>query len=106
MSLHPKPFERIKSGEKIDELRLNDEKRQEIKVGDHIVFSKRPELAEKIEVVVVSLAPYKNFEELYEGVGLKYPRSTKNDFIAGMHEYYSKEDEEKFGALEIGIKLI
>ncbi len=39
MSLHPKPFERIRIGKKIGELHLNDEKRQSIKIVDHIIFS-------------------------------------------------------------------
>ena len=38
MSLRPHPFEKIKLGEKTIELRLYDEKRKEIKVGDTIEF--------------------------------------------------------------------
>ena len=106
MSLHSKPFERIKSGEKVDELRLNDEKRQQIKVGDHIMFSKRSELVEKIEVEVIALTPYKNFNDLYDGLKDRYSKWSKADFVIGMHEYYSPEDEVKYGALEIGIRLI
>ena len=36
MKLHASPFEKIKSGEKTIELRLFDEKRRQIKVGDTI----------------------------------------------------------------------
>ena len=39
MKLDPQPFESIKSGEKTIELRLFDEKRQLINVGDTIVFT-------------------------------------------------------------------
>ena len=39
MKLNPYPFEMIKSGQKTIELRLLDEKRQLIKVGDTIVFT-------------------------------------------------------------------
>jgi ASC-1-like (ASCH) protein len=39
MKLQPNPFEQIKNGSKTLELRLNDEKRQLIKVGDEIEFS-------------------------------------------------------------------
>ena len=38
MNLNPEPFEMIFSGQKTIELRLNDEKRQMIKVGDMIEF--------------------------------------------------------------------
>ena len=39
MKLHPAPFEMIKSGKKTIELRLYDEKRRKIKVGDEIIFT-------------------------------------------------------------------
>ena len=40
MKLKKDPFEAIRSGEKIYELRLLDVKRKQIKVDDHIVFKK------------------------------------------------------------------
>ena len=40
MKLNKSPFERIKNGTKTIEFRLFDEKRQQIKVGDKIEFSK------------------------------------------------------------------
>ena len=39
MKLNAYPFEMIKSGEKTIEIRLFDEKRQQIKAGDKIVFT-------------------------------------------------------------------
>jgi len=39
MKLQPSPFEKIKNGSKTIEVRLNDEKRQLLKVGDEIQFS-------------------------------------------------------------------
>ncbi|HCC22416.1 hypothetical protein A2480_01295 [Candidatus Uhrbacteria bacterium RIFOXYC2_FULL_47_19] len=106
MKLHPYPFDRIKSGQKIDELRLNDEKRKLIKIGDQIEFSRRPDLKEKLIVKVISLNTYPNFVDLYEGVKKRYPTSDKDNFIEGLRQYYSPEDEVKFGALEIGIRLV
>ena len=38
MKLYPAPFDSIKSGRKTVEMRLNDEKRQLIKIGDRIRF--------------------------------------------------------------------
>ena len=43
MKLNESPFERIKNGKKTIEFRLYDEKRQQIKIGDKIEFSKLPE---------------------------------------------------------------
>ena len=39
MNLAPSPFEMIKSGAKTIELRLYDEKRRAVKVGDTIEFT-------------------------------------------------------------------
>jgi len=106
MRLHPGPFDCIKSGQKIDELRLNDEKRRLIKIGDRIEFSERPDLREKLLVEVVSLTGYPTFAEMYDGVRDKYPKASRDSFVAGMRRYYSPEEEAEFGALEIGIRLI
>ena len=38
MNLDSNPFEMIKNGTKTIELRLNDDKRRKIKVGDYIIF--------------------------------------------------------------------
>ena len=65
MKLNENPFERIKDGTKTIEFRLFDEKRQQIKVGDQIEFSKLPDLQEKLLVDVVELYREKTFENLF-----------------------------------------
>ena len=40
MKLKKEPFEMIKSGKKIYELRLYDEKRKKLKIGDTVEFEK------------------------------------------------------------------
>ena len=44
MKLNTEPFERIKSGRKKLELRLFDEKRQRLDIGDIIIFSRLPDM--------------------------------------------------------------
>lgn len=68
MRLHPKPFEAIKKGKQLIETRLYDEKRQQIKVGDQIVFLKRPEEVEKLTVEVVGLSIFKSFLDLFKAI--------------------------------------
>ena len=63
MKLNEKAFERIKSGKKKREYRINDEKRKQVRVGDIIVFQKLPELKETIKVEVTNIHRYENFEE-------------------------------------------
>ena len=104
MKLKESPFERIKNGTKTVEFRLYDEKRQQIKIGDIIEFYKLPELEEKIKVEVLDLYKDSSFNELFKKI------FTNNDEIEEktktMMQYYSHEQEEKYGVVGIKIKLI
>ena len=102
MKLNESPFERIKNGTKTVEFRLFDEKRQKIKVGDQIEFSKLPDLQEKLLVEVVELYREDTFEKLFRKLyndEEEIKRKTK-----AMHEIYSPKEEEQYGVL--GIKII
>ena len=65
MKLNEEPFERIKNGTKTIEFRLYDEKRQQVKIGDKIEFSKLPDLQEKLIVDVIDLYREDTFENLF-----------------------------------------
>ena len=104
MKLKESPFERIKSGEKIIEFRLYDEKRQKVKIGDQIEFSKLPELEEKLLVRVVDLYREKSFEKLFQRL-LEDEEEIKRKTKA-MRQFYSSSEEEKYGVLGIKISLI
>ena len=103
MKLNESPFERIKNGTKTIEFRLFDEKRQQIKVGDQIEFSKLPDLQEKILVDVVELYREDSFESLFRKLyndEEEIIRKTK-----AMYEIYSPEKEKEYGVLGIKIKI-
>lgn len=104
MRLHARPFGKIKEGKQIIESRLYDEKRQEIKVGDHIVFAMRPDFLEKMEVEVTELLHAPTFSELFTIRPLAEFGTEKMEDVKLMYEYYSKEDEAKFGVLGIKFK--
>ena len=53
MKLQPNPFFQIKNGQKTIEVRLNDEKRQQLKVGDEIEFSLATNPDEKIKTEIL-----------------------------------------------------
>ena len=55
MNLHDEPFKKIKNGTKTVEMRLNDEKRRQIKIGDTITFYLMPDLKESITTEVLDL---------------------------------------------------
>ena len=65
MKLQPKYYDYIKDGTKRIELRLYDEKRSQIQLGDKIKFLKEPELSETMEVDVVGLLRYNSFSNLF-----------------------------------------
>ena len=107
MRLHNSPFNLIKSGTKTIELRLNDEKRSLIKIGDKIEFTNRI-TEEKIVVEVINLHKYDSFLELYkhfDKVSMGYDEDEEAD-PKDMEQYYSKEEQDKYGVLGIEIKLI
>ena len=104
MGLGQLPFEAIESGSKTIEVRLNDEKRQQIAVGDIIEFAKEPERKEILRVKVVELLPFPTFEKLYSSFGPKYFRNkTLAKFLKSIFSIYTSEQENKYGVL--GIKF-
>lgn len=108
MKLQPKFFDFIKYGTKRIELRLYDEKRRNIELGDKIVFRKEPELKEVVEATVVGLLRYKSFKELFEDfdMSLLADRSmTKGELLEVLEEFYTMEKQEEFGVLGIKVEL-
>ena len=104
MKLNESPFERIKNGTKTIEFRLYDEKRKKIKIGDKIEFSKLPDLQEKILVDVLDIYRDKTFKNLFKKIYTdedEIERKTKS-----MYQFYSKEQEKKYGVIGIKIDLL
>ena len=66
MKLQDKYFDYILYGTKRIELRLNDEKRSKIKVGDKIRFLKMSNLTDELIVDVEELLKYSSFDELFK----------------------------------------
>ena len=105
MKLQNGPFESIKAGSKNIEMRLYDEKRKQIKVGDKIVFT-NVDTNEKIEVTVIGLHIFSNFEGLYKHFDKKSLGYFENEIadFKDMEKYYSKEEQDKYGVVGIEIK--
>ena len=92
-NLNQVPFQTIKNDEKWVEMRLNDEKKQQLKVGDHIIFTNIENGKEMLLVQIKALKVFKNFVELYKNYQ-KEAIGYKKDEIADpkdMYEYYSPE---------------
>ena len=106
MRLHNSPFKLIKSGTKTIEMRLNDEKRQLIKVGDSIKFINRV-TEEEMVTLVMGLHYYDSFDELYKhfdkvSIGYAEDEEANPD---DMSQYYNKDDILKYGVVGIEIEV-
>lgn len=109
MKLQPKYYDYILKGTKKIELRLNDEKRQLINIGDIIKFVKEPESKECFECKVIDLLKYDSFEELFENYDIEIladKSMTKDELINVIEEFYTKEKQKQYGVLGIKIDLI
>ena len=110
MKLQPLPFSAIVSGRKTIEMRLFDEKRRNIRVGDHIVFTNMENAEESIIVKVANLYEFSSFSELYQNIPLEklgyQPDEIPFASYKDMEKYYPQEKQRKFGVLGIEIELL
>lgn len=109
MKLQPEYYNFILNGTKRIEIRLFDEKRQQIKIGDTIKFLKEPELSESFNAKVVGLLRYNTFEEMFKDFDISFlsdKSMTKEELIGVLEQFYAKEKQEQYGVLGIRIELI
>ena len=109
MRLLPEYFEYMKTGTKKLEIRLNDEKRKNIKIGDLIIFEKLDDTQELLKTKVTNLYYYSDFNELINenDVTLLADKSvSKEKLIKTLNEIYSKEEQDKYGVVAIEIEKI
>lgn len=107
MNLNEAPYKSIVSGKKTIELRLNDERRQSLAVGDFVALCCGND---KIVVKVLKLHKFESFKQLYSKLDLTkcgYSREElqKADW-KDMLQYYPLEKQQKYGALGIEFQLL
>lgn len=107
MKLNNEPYNNICHGNKDIEMRLNDEKRRLINIGDVITFTNNDTL-DSFDVKVINLHKYKDFDELYKEFDKIRLGYNKDDMAKpeDMEKYYSKEEIDKYGVIGIEIKKI
>lgn len=109
MNLEPSVFFKIANGNKTIELRLNDEKRQKINIGDTIEF-RCGEINSVIFAEVIKLYKFPDFEQLYKVLPLEKCGYSENDLktahYTDMERYYTKEQIKKYGVLGIEVDKI
>ena len=107
MKLKSQPFNMIKNKTKTIELRLFDEKRSLLQIGDKIIFSCNDE---HLSTEVLALYRFDDFGELYKSLDLLKCGYSPNELATAsaddMNIYYPPEKQQKYGVVGIEIKLL
>ena len=102
--LHKEVFDIVKDGIKDVEVRLNDEKRRQLKVGDKLIFISRGNYTDQITAIVKKLVYFKDFVEVTKAYEMKriYLEDTSLDeYLELMSKFYSRKEQEKYGVVAI-----
>ena len=106
MKVQTKYYNLLKSGIKTVELRLWDEKRRQIKVGDQITFSDLSDPKDTFTAQVLALHHADNFDKLCDIISPKQAGfSTKQELLNCLQEFYTPEAQKKYGVVGIEIKI-
>lgn len=104
LKLKSQYFDLIKNGTKIYEIRLNDAKRQAIKIGDEIIFRKEPLLDEKLNLIVKDLIYFDSFENMAKTLSAReigFAGKNIQEIVDVYHQFYSVENEKLLGVVAI-----
>ena len=107
MNLQEQYFDYIQTGTKRIELRLYDDKRRQIKLGDEIEFAKSDTV--KLKAQVIGLLLYNSFEELFEDLPMELladKTMTKSELLEVLGEFYTDEQQQKYGVVGIRLKIL
>lgn len=107
MWLNNEPYNSIYYGKKDIEMRLNDDKRKLINIGDIITFTNIDTL-DNFDAKVINLHKCKSFNELYDRfdkvrLGYSYGEEARP---GDMEKYYSQEEIDKYGVVGIEIEKL
>lgn len=107
MKLATEPYNNIASGKKVIESRLFDEKRQQIMIGDQIIFSENDKPENNVTTVVKGLLHYQTFKELFSDHEPSLFGEESRDFLLNqIKQFYSDEDEQKYGVIGIRLQIL
>lgn len=106
MRLDRKNFDWLKTGKKIWETRLNDEKRKCVSVGDEIVFMRRPELEERLPMIVEEKVPFTNIQRLLDYIKLSELGEYANEleFIQEIMTHYTPGEMMENGLIAFKVR--
>ena len=106
MKVQDKYYNLLKYGEKTIELRLYDEKRKNIKIGDELLFENLGNQQDSFTGIVTNLYQAADFRDLAEKIlPSKAGFSSKEDLIQTMEIFYPLNRQQESGVLGIEIKI-
>ena len=109
MHLADLSFEQIKNGQKTIEVRLFDDKRKNLKVGEHIAFY-RLDGSEFIVAKIISLIHEPTFKQFFALPNVLqkagFADYSIDDAVNCMYRYYYANQEAQYGVLGIEIEVI
>ncbi|MBO5285145.1 MAG: ASCH domain-containing protein [Alphaproteobacteria bacterium] len=107
LNVQEKYYNLLKSGAKTIELRLYDEKRQAILIGDTIEFSNLSDTTDTFKANVINLHKAESFAALCDKID---PRragmADKEELITVLKEFYPEARQKAYGVVGIEIKRI
>lgn len=109
LKLDEKYYNYILHGSKRIELRLNDEKRKLINIGDTLVFYKQPLLEESFKTKIVDLLYFDSFTEAISNIPFELIadiNDSKENLLNDLNRIYSKEKQQAYGVIGIKIELL
>ena len=106
MKVQEKYYLLLKSGVKTIELRLYDEKRKKIKIGDKLTFENLNNSNDFFTAAVKNLHRAPDFKTLAEKIPVqKAGFQTREELIQTMETFYSLDRQKEDGVLGIEIKI-
>lgn len=110
MRLSAAPFEKLRNGSKIIELRLYDEKRQKIKIGDRIIFISLNNPSETLLTRVTDIYTFASFEDLYKSLPLEELGYSADEVATAspkdMEQFYSTKEQAQYGVVGLRLNLL
>lgn len=109
LKLNEKYYNYILHGTKRIELRLNDEKRQNMKIGDVLTFYKQPLLEESFKTKITDLIYFDSFNDAISNLPFELiadKDDNKGNLLNDLNIIYSKEKQESYGVIGIKLELL
>jgi ASC-1-like (ASCH) protein len=107
MRLAKSQFDMIRNGQKIIESRICDEKRQRLNIGDDVLFISRNDPKQTVLTKIKALFRYATFDDLFTDFPPElFGNHSKSALIQDVREFYSVDEEKKYGVVGIKIELV